>query len=219
MRALQTKTQHLLISMIPLALAFTLIAAVGQARKAARESQCHGNLSGQIHIALLNLRDRLGGHYPPLVTLGPDGKPMYGWRAQVHREAAGSYFGIGYDFAQPWNCAGNLKAARVGWRMFNCPNNQTEAGPMTNFVAVIDRGVSTLALASAIPPGFPAEAKQVLVIEYPNSDILWTEPRDLDVTELAKLADGNDSKGLGVLFADGKFRRIPRAEVLKLFGR
>ncbi len=53
----------------------------------------------------------------------------------------------------------------------------------------------------------------VLLIEYPNSDILWTEPRDLDIKDLDKLAPGADEHGLGVLFADGHFERLSLPEL------
>ena len=143
---------------------------------------------------------------------------MQSWRAYI-RQYISDGFNQKYDLERPWSTPANQHVVNIGARLFCCPNNQEEPNRFTNYVAVIDHGVSTFDQANQIPKGSPEEAKQVLVIEYPNSDILWTEPRDLDVTELHKLAEGNDPLGLGVLFADGSFRRMKRAEVLKLFGR
>jgi len=215
-KTFQIKTRHLLVLMVPLALVFAFVGFAHRARREARQSQCHGYLGGQVCLALINLGDRLG-RYPPTVTFGPDGKPMHSWRTQVFRELGAP--GCSYDFTQPWDSPANLAVASRAYKTYNCPNNQSDSGPLTNYVAIIDRSLSSLDRANKVPRGSPDSADLVLLIEYPNSDILWTEPRDLDVTELDKLADGNDPRGLGVLFADGGFRRMPRAEVLKLFRR
>jgi len=207
---------HLLVLMVPVALFAVLASGVQRARRAANESSCHGRMFF-IYAHLISLRDRRGGAYPPTVDLGADGTPMHSWRAFVLAEV-GAY-PCTYDLMQPWNSAANLKAAGENAAMYACPNNQGRPPRFTNYVAVVDRGVSTLARASAIPQGSPEEARQVLLIEYPNSDIPWAEPRDLDVNELSKLTAGSDPGGLGVLFADGTYLRLPLAEVLNLFGR
>lgn len=143
---------------------------------------------------------------------------MHSWRALAYWEL-GTEFTRTYDIAKPWDTPANLKAAAVTPQCFGCPNTQGRPPPFTNFVAVVDRGVSSLERANALGPGSPEAARLVLLIEYPNSEIPWTEPRDLDLSDLPKLAAGSDPDGLGVIFADGHFRRMPRGELLKLLGR
>ena len=215
-RPIRLKTWHLLVLMVPLSLFCSLMPMVRAARKAAREVQCRINLEECV-ILLNEIRDRTG-RYPPAVTPGPDGKPMHSWRAYLASSAQRPAV-AGYDFLQPWSSPVNLKAAAVAPREFVCPNTQAEPPRFANFVAVTDHGVSTFDRANTIPARSAPASKQILLIEYPNSDILWTEPRDLDVTELDKLTQGAETQGLAVIFADRTVRRLPLAAVLKAFGR
>ncbi len=114
-----------------------------------------------------------------------------------------------YDFSLPWNAPRNRPLSREVPDEFVCDNNQYRSARFTNYVAWVDHGVSSLERASAIPRNSPQAAEFILILEYPNSDILWTEPRDLDIKDLDKLAPGADPHGLGVLFADGHFERLP----------
>jgi Protein of unknown function (DUF1559) len=214
------RLRSLVLALIPLAMLFALASAVARARASANAAVCHGNMS-QMAIHLLNYRE-IYGHFPPAVFTGDGTTPPQSWRVLLHTYMEQSTwqvgFGRNYDLTRPWNSPGNLATANPMPASFACKNNQGEPPKYTNYVAVIDRGVSSLESADAIPRGSPEEARHVLLIEYPNSTTPWNEPRDLDVDDLAKLNQGVDP-GIGVIFADARFRRVSLAELLKLFGR
>jgi len=208
---------HLLILMIPTAIVCFFVSVAQQAMVYTNRSNCYNNLFYNA-IQLVKYRDGYG-HYPPAVFTGEGRKPVHSWRVLTYNlggnDLASDYE---YNLGEPWDSPGNLKAAAApSWLV--CRNNQSDPRRYTNYVAVINRGVSTLQRADAIPRGSPEAARQVLLIEYPNSDILWTEPRDLDADDLGKLDEGNDLWGIGVVFADAKVRRVSLAELRKLFGR
>ena len=211
------RLRTLLILMVPIALFLTVATRARWARTMANQAQCHSNLAF-LNIQLSNYRLN-HGRYPPAVFPGRRSATPHSWRAIVHAESHVDDFAAVYNLFQPWNSPGNRKAADDTPRVFGCRNNHTHGSRAANYVAVIDGDVSTLDLAAAIPPGAPEEARQVLLVEYPNSDIAWTEPRDLDVTELSRLGPGSDPGGIGVLFADGSFRRLRREDIPVLFGR
>jgi hypothetical protein len=216
MKAIRIRLWHVFFLMILVALALALVSTYGLAKKEMHETSCRGNFS-QIYVHLLNLRDSQG-RYPPAVSTDADGRPMHSWRAQVYAMARGT-LGREYDLMQPWDSPANRKAAQTVPPMFVCGNNQSEPARFSNYVVIIDRGQSTLDRASAIPKGSPDEARQILVIEDPGSVVRWTEPRDLDSADLPKLLVGADPHGIGVLFADGTFRRMKREQILMLYGR
>ena len=211
------KVWHLLVFMVPIALICSMMPMVRAARRAGRESMCNDNMGGKLKYALADAWSR-EGRYPSAVIRGPDGKPMHSWRAQLDFVRI-DYADVPYSLIVPWDHPSNRPAGASVPRILVCENNQVRPGQFTNYVAVTDHGVSTFDRANTMSKYSIAATQQALIIEYPNSDIFWTEPRDLDVTELHKLAEGNDPQGLCVLFADGRNRRMPRADVLKLFGR
>lgn len=220
-RLLQIRLRTLLLVVIPAALVLAVAAAVSRARTDANASSCHGSMA-QIALGLLNYRE-LHGHFPPAAFTGAGGTRLHSWRVLLLADIEGVGWSVGvgrtYNMAQPWNSPGNRSAAELGPALFRCRNNQGESGHSANYVALIDRGVSSFERADAIPRGSPEAARQVLVIEYPNSHIFWTEPRDLDLDDLSRLSPGADPRGLGVVFADGHYERMALAELRALLGR
>jgi len=206
----------LLLLMIPIALLSAFMAKVVRVRVVKNESSCQGNLA-QIAIHLLNYREGQG-RYPPTIFTGNGSKPLHSWRAMLCANHVWDFKSI-YNLAQPWNSPSNLAAVESQVSQFGCPNSPANPSGHTNYVAVIDRGVSSLERVGAIPKSDLDLAPQVLVVEYPNSDILWSEPRDIDVNDLLHLSAASDPHGLGVVFSDGRARRMPLKELLRLLGR
>lgn len=216
MKLLTMRLRTLLLLMVPIALLCGFMVALRSAKMASRQSVCQSHLE-YIYGSLL--RHRLGrGHYPPAVYPDRFAVNQHSWRAVASIQSSGDFSYSNYNLFQPWNSPANIKtAAEAHLDFFRCPNNQAVGVMDTNYVAVIVNGVSTLELADAIPNGAPEAARQVLLIEYQNSGIGWTEPRDLDIKDLAKLGPGADPDGIGVLFADGSFRRFRVEELPALF--
>jgi hypothetical protein len=190
--------------MVPLALLFSLGTVARKARSAVRESQCRGNLCW-IAVHLLNFRETYG-HFPAAASPDAGSSHAMSWRVRLNHYIGPSYVTApapAYHASQRWNSAANLRVSRVMPPWLSCPNTQPDSARFANYVALIDRGVSSFAKADAILPGRPEAAGAILVVEYPASDIPWTEPRDLDVKDLDRLSRGVDLSGLGVIFADG----------------
>ncbi len=221
MNLARPRIKSVIIALIPIALMVALATGVWRVRTDSKEAICHGNMAGMA-VHLFDYRD-LYGHFPPAVFTGAGTKPLHSWRVSLHsyveRTTQNPEFDRAYHFDQRWDSPANLANSKEVPPMFVCPNNQGEPRRYTNYVALIDRGVSSLEWADAIPRNSPEAALRVLLIEHPNSDILWTEPRDLHSKELPSLRVGSDPRGLGVIFADGHFRRLSVNEIGKIFSR
>lgn len=217
MPALRMSVRTMLILIVPAALASWLAVGVRSARTAARESQCFNN-PYYTYVQLLNYRSTYG-HYPRDVSSRLMVGAMHSWRAVLHAYERTDNFAAVYDLTQPWNSPGNLVAARVAPNQFVCPNNCNNGVRTTSYVAVIEDGISSLDRADALPREGPEVSRQVLLLEVPNSDIVWTEPRDLDVADLSRLDPTGDPDGIMVVFADGATRRMKVEAVRALFRR
>ena len=211
MKMMRIRLSYLLWLMIPIALVFTFAARVARELTAGRASVCLGHMHS-IGIALLNYRDR-SGRFPPAFLADPAGKPTHGWRAYVAAEISDD-FGRAYSFREPWDTPRNLKAAEGASGMFGCPNDQDDTSRFTSYVAIIDGDRSSLDPVD-VPAGGTTENERILVVEYPNSKIPWTEPKDVTVDELAKITEVADPGGIGVIQADARVVRLSRAELLK----
>jgi hypothetical protein len=202
--------------MVPIALIAALVAAFDRARTDARRSQCHATMLF-IGYRMAVYRE-VNGRFPPAVTRAADGTAMHSWRALAFTHSVSP---VAYNLAQPWDSPGNLQAAAAeGRSTFTCPNTQGDPPRFTNYVAVVDRrGVSTLDLANATGPGLPPLRERILFIEDPDSTVAWSEPRDFAFEALDTLGEGRDPHGLGAVFADGSFRRLPRARLVERLRR
>ena len=55
-------------------------------------------------------------------------------------------------------------------------------------------------------PDIASPAETIVVVEVANSDVRWSEPRDLTVAEAIQLAGSNHVEGMNVLMVDGSVR-------------
>jgi prepilin-type processing-associated H-X9-DG protein len=190
-----------------------LIPARRGAGEAARSTQCRNNLK-QIGLAMHNYGD-INGTFPPAYVADADGKPMHSWRVLILPHAVLDPLYRRYDQSQPWDSEANRQLLSQMPFMFRCPSSGDD-GQNTSFVVVrgketifdADRPCNPLSIADGM-------SNTILVVEAPHANIPWTEPRDLDFTELSMLInDGANSPhsdhpdGVNVLFADGSVRFI-----------
>lgn len=151
------------------------------ARWAARLTHCNYNLR-QIELALHSYHDQYGS-YPPAVTDGPDGTPWHSWRVLIlaHMEDAGEIYDR-YRFDEPWNGPNNRKlfANPEAASIYCCPTEDRSEPITTSYLAVV--GKHTL-----WPPErgcrrnevTDSESRTPHVVEFSDSGIVWSEPRDL----------------------------------------
>jgi hypothetical protein len=142
-------------------------------RESAWQDMCRNNLQ-QIGLALANYQNERGC-LPPAFVTGADGKPTLSWRV-----LAAEYiwydldFRARMDFSQPWDSPANAGfLAGFEPTVYRCPSSGEPAATITNYVAVVGPGTAWEA----------GEGPLLLVVEWPDSDIHWAEPRDLTVEE------------------------------------
>lgn len=190
--------------------------AVSSCREAARRVQCRNNLTN-IMVAM-NSYSAKYGCYPPAYTVDKQGRRMHSWRTLLLEFSDRDLYAK-YNLNQPWNSPGNLAVADMMKRRgpYRCPSEQGEIPTDTNYVML----VGPQAFSDG-PHGRKQEeitdglANTIAVVEMAPSGIHWTEPRDLDVSEMSFKINDPDSAGIRsshaggafVLFADGSVQYL-----------
>ena len=191
-----------------------LLPAVGQAREAARRSQCKNNLK-QIGLALMNYHGTYNT-FPPAYIPDATGKPKHSWRVLILPFIDQNPMHNAYDFNKPWDHPDNLAVTRNTPQVFRCPSATGSPGT-THYVFVTGKGTcfegSRAIRLSDIVDG---ASQTLLVVESHESSTTWYEPKDLDVSELS---GGGASPGVSTthvggfhaLHADGRVSYIPES--------
>jgi prepilin-type processing-associated H-X9-DG protein len=187
-----------------------LVPAVSAAREAAKRAQCANNLK-QISLAMTNYQETYGC-FPPAYIADKDGKPMHSWRVLLLPYLEQQQFYDQYRFDEPWDSLNNKKITDLAMRVFQCPDQSDPTKPTTGYVMIV--GPHTLSngpnsrKVSDITDGV---SNTIMLVEVPDSDIPWAEPRDLDFKQLDfKINSGkrpcigsNHPRGAYVSFCDG----------------
>jgi hypothetical protein len=173
------------------------IGAVFEAREAARSSQCRANLK-QIGFALVLYADKYGSYPPPFIA-DENGRPMHSWRTLIlpYMDLAPLY--ARYRFDEPWDGPNNQKLHSTIIGLFNCPTRfpSESQSPTTSYLAVVGRG--TLWQETGVVRAEDVEGglgNTLMVVEVENSDVLWIEPRDLHVRQMAPTINPKAGQGI-----------------------
>ena len=195
-------------------LAAILLPAVQSARYAARTVESSNNLK-QIGLALLSY-EQMHDTFPPAYLADENGRPLISWRTLIlpHLQQANVYNMV--DTSKAWDDPANADVRGIPLEVFRSPHESNPNPTLTNYLAITGEGT--------MMPGEEAlEAQQVrdglswtiMVVEVINSDIEWSEPRDLDVANFQRVDEGADPAaanviptGAVVLFGDGSVRRL-----------
>jgi hypothetical protein len=91
-----------------------------------------------------------------------------------------------YDFSLPWDSVENLARARQFDLALSCACNRPTHGTLiTPYLAVLGRDGSWLRHAQAVEPNVFLP----IIIEWPQSDVGFFEPRDIDVDSVISALD------------------------------
>jgi hypothetical protein len=167
-------------------------------------------------LAVANYHDTFGC-FPPAYIADRDGKPMHSWRVLILPFLEQGELFNAYNFAEPWNGPNNRSlAGRVG-SIYLRSGLDSDQRHTTSFVAVV--GSQTLWHGSQ-----PTNRNDLgdgshdtlLVVEVPDGQFLWMEPRDLEFGSMCFGINDRSGRGLGsrlggarVVSADGTLHTLP----------
>jgi hypothetical protein len=161
---------------------------VAKAQHSAYESICHSNLFKLRHA--LVTYDGNHGSLPPAATLGPDGHAAHSWRVLIlpyldPLGIDGDAIYAAYDMSQPWNAPRNLRLIKpVHNGRFACPCGSEDETILTSYVVITGEDTLFPEGRAVSASDVPDTVDPILVIEITNSDIQWSEPRDLSINNL-----------------------------------
>jgi hypothetical protein len=170
------------LAIIPL---FFICLAPGMTtRSAIYRIQCRNNLS-RIGLAFHNYHDKFD-RFPSLAER--PGQPERSWRVDVLSYMDHAHFRNQYVDAAAWDSTQNLPIAKYHVPPLQCPSNpkstRSDGLLFTGYAGV--RGPNT-----AFPDGRGMSIRQftdgtsntLLIVEACGRQIVWTEPRDIDLVE------------------------------------
>ena len=190
-----------------------LFFAIGAARERSRTYACLGNLR-QLSTALHTYHD-LHGSFPPAYVADADGHPLHSWRVLLLPYIGERQLHSQYRFDEPWDGPHNRQLVARMPAVFACPEHADIASGITNYVAVV--GKETIwpeQYSATIHEVTDGPSLSVQLLEWPGSDIAWTEPRDVRFGEAEKTRDSSghpadDEKGSQhILLVDGQVRAV-----------
>jgi len=173
-------------------------------------------------LATLN-HERITGSLPLPVSSSENGTPR-SWRVEILPSLEHQALRNDYLDDQPWNSAANLKVAKARLPFFCCPSilrSYRKAEILkTSYVLITGPGTAfpgDVPFSSGdIPDG---ASNTIIMIEINDSDIVWTEPRDLTIDEaialfnqpkeIRKKHPANHTGGRNVAYADGHIVSLP----------
>ncbi len=156
----------------------------------------------QIGILLKNYQDTHDALPFPCIA-DEDGRPLLSWRVLVTGQIPEYGLQEGVDFSQPWDSPTNsrfLNSLNTDW--WQCPSYEVTRPGITHYLAVVGPGT----LWDENEANRLSESDQrILVIEWPESGIRWSEPRDISLDDLLDwLKSKSDTNGPEcLLYVDG----------------
>lgn len=194
---------------IAIVLAGTMCILVYNARRGAKRNTEAGRLQ-QLFGAFLNYEE-IHGRFPPASVADHTGRPAHSWRVLLLPFLGHDALYREYDFREPWDGPHNRRLWGRMPDVFHCARSSD--AEHTCFVAIIDdhgfwRNNGEVR-ASHVKDGLIVS---VMFVRHPDSDIRWTEPRDLDWADLKasiNQAKGDSGAKMLFMFGSGMAREIP----------
>ena len=167
-------------------LVLSLAPATPTAREASKRTQCKNNLH-LLGLGLFNYVEKLKSLPAPIsdVTAAPRS-----WRVELLPWIDGGPLRDRYDDSSAWDAPPNDETARTPQAIYMCPSAsipQDEAGRyFTSYAALTGPNA---VFSETVRKGFPdtvadGAANTMMLVEACGRQIVWTEPRDVDISEL-----------------------------------
>jgi prepilin-type processing-associated H-X9-DG protein len=190
--------------------------------ESAQHVTCSGLRMGMFGLAVLNYQD-IHKHFPPAIVRDKDGKPLYGWTAEIlpfMEEAP-------FKKDEPWNGPTNSRLYPEPPDGYICPSvNRAKGDCSSNYMAII--GPGTIWREEGFKTGnelLQGWSRSIIAVEVVDSGKHWAEPFALTVDEiLENTRTGKGPRistchpnGVHVLFADASVRSFPTKMPLSLW--
>jgi hypothetical protein len=165
-----------------------------ESREEGSQCECRFRLR-EIGRELQRRLNPAGGSLPDVIR-DPRGNPLLSWRV-AELPAIATSLGMRYmgqppaaplNLTERWDSAANRQVATQNApsfrseSLFHCPSRARQPDYIANYVAVT--GPGTLWPPNPPPDILARPERTLIAIEWPDSDIWWTEPRDVTVDEL-----------------------------------
>jgi hypothetical protein len=148
------------------------------------------------------------GSLPPALVADANGTPTHSWRTLIMPHLGPAFLYGTYDMKKPWNDAANRTAAQSRPDVFADPAGDEAGDSSTHFVVVSGPGFA-FEDGKTVNSNMAGRALShtIAVVEWADSGIGWTEPRDVTFEELVqRIKDRSVSHhkdGFHVLLLDG----------------
>jgi prepilin-type processing-associated H-X9-DG protein len=184
-----------------------LAPAVMKIREAANRTRDANNLK-QIALAMHNYMD-VHGHFPPAVSIGPDGKTPHSWRIDLLPYLEQDQLHKTYKMDEPWDSPANKKVLAQMPMVYRCPQANPRSLDSSYFVLMGGGSIFSKKEGTKIADITDGTSNTIMIVEA-QRNIPWTKPDDISYDPqkpLPKLG-GFYEQGFNVAFADGSVRFI-----------
>jgi hypothetical protein len=219
-----------------------LLPAVPSAREAARRMGCSNNLK-QLALAIHMTQEahKFRSEIPMNNAPEMDGGPDVSWRVKVLPYLEQTELKERYRSDQPWDSESNWEIAQKRLHIYTCPSGPLHMNPKggryTSYAMLRNTNLAPDNPRLIRPElNNPRSAYQIMLIESCGANLIWTEPRDVDLdncdwtlqppSEAVKKTPWNSRNvgasmhtgGIQSAFSDGSVRFLSQAldpEVLR----
>ncbi|MEI8213516.1 MAG: DUF1559 domain-containing protein [Planctomycetota bacterium] len=182
---------HVLASLALMGILIGLfLPAVPSAREAAKRMLCSNRIR-QIGLAIIETRSRANdlSQSPPNNKPAETGGPPVSWRIKILPWLEEGAIANEYQVSSPWDSAENWKLAQRIVPAYTCPsepNLVSRKGGRFTAYAMLENSNRDPENPNLLPTGriISADGDRILLIESCGANLIWTEPRDVDVDTL-----------------------------------
>lgn len=165
-------------------------------REMARKRHCQSILK-LVGLSLHSYQS-VYGELPPCHLTDASGSPTHSWRTIISPsffyDLERDYFAQ-LDLTKPWDDEVNTAVLERYVETIQCPSREQPDSAVTHYIAIVGEGTlwpapvsgeeySPEKVSGETAPLNPEGIQpRILIVEWPDSDIQWTEPRDLSVEQ------------------------------------
>ena len=190
-----------------------------QANASALRARDANNMA-QIAMAMM-MYESDHGSLPPAYVTDANGKPLYSWRVLLLPYLEQNVMYEAWHKDEAWDSPHNMRLSKKVLSSYSTPSSNKLTQPFTNYVVVQGeetpfqpggKGIHLREIRDGL-------SNTIVVVSLADSDIHWSEPRDLNFSTLPMQINSSETGGISsklpngahVGFADGSVHFLPDA--------